>query len=44
MATRPQKAIYQNIIIKFVVQDFQNNSQISYHHVIIFFINNNALY
>ena len=31
-------------IIKFVVRDFQNKRQISYHRVIIFFINNNALY
>ena len=45
MSTRPQQAIYQKIIIKFGVPDFQNKRQISYHHgslltVIISFINN----
>ena len=31
MSTRPQKAIYQKIIIKFRVRDLQNKRQISYH-------------
>ena len=32
MSTRPQKEIYQKVIIKFGVRYFQNKRQISYHH------------
>ena len=40
MSTRPQKAIYQKINIRFGLPDFQNKWRISYHHGNYFFINN----
>ena len=40
MSTRPKKAVYQKIIIKFGVRDFQNKNKFLTTAVIIFFINN----